>query len=88
MASKQAEKIPQLVLEHIKQAAKKALITMPICEHTMSYVTIKHFCKSSKTFVDFIEWFQVAIEQWVEGRLVQSELLTAIAQASANKVCK
>lgn len=32
MASKQTEKIPQLVLDHIKQAAKKALITMPTCE--------------------------------------------------------
>lgn len=40
-ASKQAEGIPMLLLEEIKQAAEKAFITLPFADPTLSFVSIK-----------------------------------------------
>ncbi|RMC04231.1 hypothetical protein DUI87_19050 [Hirundo rustica rustica] len=86
VAPKQAEKIPQPVLEHVKRAAEKALVTMTTRDPKFSYVNVKQ--SPLKSFLDFAERLRMVIEQQVESQFVQLEVMTEIAQANANDTYK
>lgn len=85
-AGKQAELIPQSVLERIKGAAEKALRVMPPRYPQPSYLDIEQ--SPSEPFLDFIDRLYAAVEKWFEEEEIHENIVLSIARARANEACK
>lgn len=83
----QATDIPELVLEDIKRAAKRALLLTPSdSTPTQAFSNIKQGLEES--FMQFINRLKDSIKKQTDNKEAQQALLKVMAKTNTNEACK